>query len=187
LRRLAILAILAVVALAVGAAYAATADLVINTLDGTSIAVTVTPSVLTLKTDVLNPGPDWTFGSNPNGKAFPWLPSGWTTAWKYTPAGTFGCIQVDVTTYLSTWSLGAYKTVTPGTAPLEVAVNDRGTSGTCTEPTDVVGTYALGGSASPTMLAANQSGPQSRLFGLAVRATSAVSGNPVITVTFVAQ
>jgi hypothetical protein len=177
---------LLVAALAVGAAYAGTATLTVPTTDGTAIALTVTPTSIPLRTDVAAPGADWAF--SPTRRAyFPDVLS-WGNAWVYSPAGTYGCVRVAVTTYLTSWTLRVSATVTPA-QPLSVALFRQSPILTglsvCTEPTAASSSPLLLGTT--PVVVGNAGGSLTAFVGLGVHATGPVSGNPTITLNWTAS
>jgi hypothetical protein len=162
--------------------HAASATLQITVSAGNSIAVSVTPTSLTLSEDVASPGTNWTFQST----APSWFPTGVTNGWVYTPNGSAGCVQITVTTYQNSFSLSASSSLNPTGQPLAVYLAPSGSSTSCTTPT----TQATQIGSTAVTLQSNQSGSnKTYYYYLLVTSTngSAVSQTTTLTLTFTAQ
>jgi hypothetical protein len=157
----------------------------VPTTDGTAIAVTVTPTSIPLRTDVANPGADWVF-SPATRSYFP----GWPNAWVYTPGGTaYGCVRVEVRTYLAAWILRVAATVTPA-QPLDVALFRPGMGvadmATCVEPGPATSPAMSLRLSSTPMEVVRSGGSRTMFVGLGVHASGPVAGNPIITLNWTA-
>jgi len=149
---------------------------------GPPISITVTPTTETLTEDVISPGADWTFQNS----ALPWFPAGLVEGFVYTPSGGAGCTSVAVTTTRTNWSLTAYYTLSPTSAPLAVYLADA--TSACTTPAGTA-TAISPNSSSPTTLASGLSHSQTQKYYLLVVPIggSAISGSTTITITYTAQ
>ncbi len=160
-------------------AWSANGTTTITLAPGNSISITITPTTETLTEDVVSPGANWTFQSS----AQSWYPAGVVNGFVYTPSGSAGCTSAAVTTFRTSWSLTAYYTLSPSSAPLAVYLADA--TSACTTPAGTAVALSTS-SGSPTTLAAAQSNSQTRKYYILVTPTggASISGSTTITITY---